>query len=400
MTTAAAEPATRWDLVALGFLAGVVGMFQTAKMSVVLPQIQAEIGFSLVGASWSVTIVSLTGALFGVLAGRVTAEFGPVRTLVASLLLATAAGLLTAVAGSPASFLAARFLEGFGYLLACAAAPAMMAFAANGRDRGLAMAIWGAFVPVSVAIMSLAGPGIAEATGWRGLFLASAVSVAVVAGMVAAAGRDPAPLGRGIGRRMGAILVEAPAVHARLYRSPVALGTGVAFMAFAALQVGIIAMLPSYLASRGMSLAGAGVVLSAITPFAIAGTAVATLLVRLGAPDGPTLLAAMAAMGVTGAALFAVPATALPLILAGAALFTAGGVVASVIFAGVPKRGGGPEGVALLSGLIVQFGNIGSLTGAPLVAAFAEAWGWESAPVAVAALAAVGIAGVLMARRE
>lgn len=399
--TAAASPLdrTRWSVVLLGFLAGVAGMFQTAKMSVVLVDVQRDIGLTLVEASWTTTAVSVTGALFGVVAGRVVAEFGAVRVLVLALVLSAASAVATAVAVAPGLFLALRVFEGLGYLLVCSASPAMMAAAAAPRDKGTALAIWGAFVPVSVAVMGVVGPPLALDQGWRALFLASAIPLALLGGIVAAVTRDDAPVGPGIGRRLVSIAAEAPAVHARLYRSLERLGLGVAFTAFAALQVGVIALLPTYLTEAvAIDTATAGLILSASAPFAVAGTVVAGVLVRLRAPDMASAVVAFVLMGATASLLFGGTASTALLVAAGVAFFTAGGVVGSVIFASLPRRSTPGIGVALLSGLIVQFGNVGSLTGAPILAGVAEGWGWTAVPAAIAAMTVVGIAGSIAAR--
>lgn len=389
---------TRWGIVAIGFLAGIVGMFQTAKMSIALVDVQRDIGLTLVGASWSTTAVSITGALFGVVAGRIVAEFGAVRTLVAALALSAVAAVSTAVLHDPAAFLSSRIVEGIGYLFVCTAAPAMMADAAATRDKGVALAIWGAFVPVSVSIMAFAGPFVVAAAGWRALFLASAAAVGAVGAVVALAAADRVPLGPRIGGRLAAVAAEAPRVHARLYRSSARLGLGTAFMAFAAMQVGLIALTPAYLTEgRGLDAATAGAVLSVTAPFAIVGTALAGFLQRRGVADRPTAVAGFLAMAASAAGEFLVGSDPLAVAAAGAVFFTAGGVVGSVIFAGLPRRGVGPAGVALLSGLIVQFGNLGALTGAPILAAVAESAGWSGIPVALAAMAALGVAGTLAA---
>jgi hypothetical protein len=87
------------------------------------------------------------------------------------------------------------------------------------------------------------------------------------------------------------------------------------------------------------------------------------------------------------------------LVAIGAGFYTAGGVVAAVVFASLPKLVTATTGIALLSGLLVQFGNIGALLGAPILAAVADHWSWGAATVALATMAAVGAAGVLATRR-
>ncbi len=401
MTTAAAGTArTRWGIVALGFACGVVGMFQTAKMSVALIEVQRDIGLSLVAASWSITVVSLTGALFGVQAGRITSEFGAARTLAAALMISAVAALATALIADPAWFFAARLTEGIGYLLVCAAAPAMMAEHAAPRDRGLALAIWGAFVPVSVSIMAVAGPPVILEEGWRMLFLASAATAVVALVVVLAAVGGGRLRGGAAGAGLARVLASAPADFAVLYRAAGPMGLAIAFMVFAGMQVGFIALQPSFLVdARGLSLADAGIVLSATTPFAILGTVIAGVLLGLGAGGVPMAVAGFVGMAAGGGMSFLAPPQLAPLILAGAVFYTAGGVVASVVFASLPARTAPGRDLALLSGLMVQFGNIGALLGAPILAAVASLAGWGAAPWAISGMAAAGVAGMLMSRR-
>jgi MFS family permease len=400
MTTATVEDRTRWGVVALGFLAGVVGMFQTAKMSVALVEVQRDIGLSLVAASWSVTAVSLTGALFGVQAGRISGDFGVVRTLVFALVLSAVAGFATATLSDPAAFFAARVAEGVGYLLVCAAAPAMMAFAAAPRDRGVALSIWGAFVPISVSLMSVVGPPIVVAAGWRTLFVASAASALVMAVLVVAAtGLGPRPDGR-FGRKLAAVLRETPRDLGRLYRSPPAIGLAIAFMAFAATQVGFIALMPTFLlVDRGLDIVTVGLILSVTTPFSVLGTVIAGVLQRISVADAPVAIAAFVGIAATGYAFFAAEPTLAVLLACSAAFFTAGGVVAAVAFASLPKLATASIGIPLLSGLLVQFGNVGALLGAPILAGVAERVSWAAVPAALAAITLVGIGGILLGRR-
>jgi hypothetical protein len=87
------------------------------------------------------------------------------------------------------------------------------------------------------------------------------------------------------------------------------------------------------------------------------------------------------------------------LIVVGAAFFTAGGTVAAIAFASLPKLATASLGIPLLSGLLVQFGNVGALLGAPVLASVAEGIGWAAVPLALTAMNALGIAGILLGRR-
>jgi hypothetical protein len=126
---------------------------------------------------------------------------------------------------------------------------------------------------------------------------------------------------------------------------------------------------------------------------------IAGVLQRFGAPDAPVAVAGFAASAATGAAFFGVEPDLTVLIAVGAAFFTAGGTVAAIAFASLPKLATASLGIPLLSGLLVQFGNVGAQLGAPVLASVAEGIGWAAVPLALAAMNALGIAGILLGRR-
>lgn len=391
---------TRWLVVAVGFLCGIAGIFQTAKMSVALVEVQQAIGLDLVAASWSTTVVSLTGALFGIQAGRFVAEAGVERSLILALVVSTLGALATAAIGHPLLFLASRAFEGIGYLLVCTAAPALMAAAARPADRGVALAIWGAFVPVGVSVMGLAGPPVLEASGWRMVFVLSALTLPAMMVLVLAMRRGPRPApGPALGRTLAGVLLSSRHDLGRLYARPSAIAFGSAFLAFAAIQVGLIALLPTYLElAVGLDAGAAGRFLSIITPFAIAGTAVAAVLLRLAAPTRAIALAGFVGMAAGSAALLTPGLGEPALLAAGAGFFTAGGLVGSALFASIPLRSSQEADIGLYSGLLVQFGNIGALVGAPILASVVDGADWSGARLVVLAMAVAGGLAALVDR--
>jgi MFS family permease len=400
MTTVALPDRTRWGVVMMAFACGVVGMFQVAKLSITLDDVRQDLGLSLVAAGWSLTIVSLIGVILGVQAGRIAGSFGLAKTLVAAQVLAALAAAGSAAATEPVTFFIARAVEGAGYLFVCTAAPALMAAVAKPADKPVALAIWGSFVPVSVAIMALVGPPIVDAAGWRGLFWINAAVLLGAAFMVQmlAPERERA-LGNRAPIRFGAVLRQAARDHIDLYRSRRAMGLGLSFLCFAALQIGFIALTPTFLTSeRGFSVADAGVVMSLSAPFAVAGTVVAGILQRFRVPDAASGIACFAIAGLATGAVFAWTFGEVTVTVLAAANFGFSGVIASLCFARVAKLAKSGTEVALFSGLIAQFGNLGALVGAPAMAAVAEAWGWPAVAGLITAVSAVGAAGFVFGR--
>jgi len=183
---------TSWSKVVLVCAAGVPAAIALGKISLVAPLVQAELGLSLPQLGWATSTITAVAALFGTPAGLWSGRYGARRTLLAGLVVMAMAGGAGAVARGLVMLLAARVVEGVGYLLVVVAAPALLVCLTTDRrggadrDRAAALAGWGAVIPLGFAIGAAAGGTLAQAIGWRGwlglssvLPLAAAVAVAV-----------------------------------------------------------------------------------------------------------------------------------------------------------------------------------------------------------------------------
>src|SRR5919202_1398646 len=112
---------------------------------VALPTIKTDLHFSQESLQWVVTAYSI---LFGgvlLLGGRMADLIGRRRLFIAGLALFTASSLLDGLAGSEGSLIAFRALQGLGAaLVSPAALSILMTTFPEGRERNLALGIWGA----------------------------------------------------------------------------------------------------------------------------------------------------------------------------------------------------------------------------------------------------------------
>ncbi|MBA3595425.1 MAG: MFS transporter, partial [Polaromonas sp.] len=180
--TAPAPQQTDWIAVAVVFLSGVLAALQVGKVVIGLPALREELGLSLGAAGWLMAMFALLGVIGGIPAGAMVKRFGDRRLLILGALalgLGSAAG---AVASSLVTLLAARLLEGAGFLLVMVAAPVVLQRLAAPRDRDLTFAIWSTFFPTGMAIALLSG---AALQGWRGFWLANALLAGLLAMLVA-----------------------------------------------------------------------------------------------------------------------------------------------------------------------------------------------------------------------
>ncbi len=166
-------------------------------VNVALPSIQGDLHASFAQLQWVVDAYALSLAALLLTAGSLADIFG--RRLLFSIGLAvfTAGSLLCALATGPLFLVLSRAGQGIGGAVMFATSLALLAQAFHGRERGTALAIWGAVTGAAVAVGPVLGGIITTGWSWRGIFFVNipigAVALAVTARRVAES-RDP---GRG-----------------------------------------------------------------------------------------------------------------------------------------------------------------------------------------------------------
>jgi cyanate permease len=161
----------------------------------------------------------------------------------------------------------------------------------------------------------------------------------------------------------------------------------------------IAGLLPTLLVDRlGLSVAAAGT-LSALTVIANAlGNLSASVLLHRGTPLWSIIAVAFACMGVASIGIFA-DAPPLAVVALAALSLAVTGLVPASIYAATPGVAPSPALLAVLVGLLVQAANIGHLLGPVVLGAWADRWGWSSAPMLFGAVALAGIGAALGLRR-
>src|SRR5688572_769656 len=102
---------TRWGLVFLLILTGVIAAFQVGKGAIAVPTLRDDLELTLYFASWIVGALGGLGAFIGVPAGLVLSRFAPRRTLIAGLITIGVASIAGALAPSGPLLLITRVIE-------------------------------------------------------------------------------------------------------------------------------------------------------------------------------------------------------------------------------------------------------------------------------------------------
>jgi EmrB/QacA subfamily drug resistance transporter len=140
-------------------------------VSVALPSIQHDLGFSAAALQWVVTAYTLALGTCLLLGGRVADALGRRRTLLVGLATFTAASAIAGASRTPALLLAARALAGLGAALAIPAALALIAVTfAEGSARNRALGFMSASMDVGMVVGAVLGGVITSLLGWPWVF--------------------------------------------------------------------------------------------------------------------------------------------------------------------------------------------------------------------------------------
>src|SRR5436853_2096352 len=171
----------RWSALALIVTAQFMVILDVAIVNVALPSIKSDLNFSQTNLQW---VISAYAIMFGgvlLLGGRLADLLGRRRLFVAGLGLFALSSLLCGLAWSESSLIAFRAIQGLGgALLAPAALSLLMTTFAEGRERNLALGIYGAASGSGAAVGVLLGGVLTSYLSWSWIFFIN-VPVAVAA---------------------------------------------------------------------------------------------------------------------------------------------------------------------------------------------------------------------------
>ncbi|MBE1492248.1 DHA2 family efflux MFS transporter permease subunit [Plantactinospora soyae] len=212
-TSGSSVPRSRW--VALGVIASAMLMtiLDGSIVTVAMPAIQRDLGFSSAGLSWVVNAYLIAFGSLLLLAGRLGDLLGRKRMFLAGTALFTAASLLAGVAGSPAVLIVARFLQGVGSAAATAVSLGILVtLFVDRRERGTAIAVFSFTGAVGATLGSVLGGLLTDALDWHWIFFIN-LPIGLAALVVA---RPVLPRDRGLGLGAGADVLGALLVTAGL----------------------------------------------------------------------------------------------------------------------------------------------------------------------------------------
>ncbi|WP_436790115.1 MFS transporter [Yinghuangia sp. YIM S10712] len=138
---------------------------------VAMPDMAGDLDASFADLQWVLDAYSLALAAVLLAVGSLADRFGRRATFVAGTLVFTAASVLCALAPDTATLIAARAVQGIGASAMFATTLALLGHVYEGRDRSVAIGVWGAVSGAAAAVGPIAGGLLTEHFGWEWIFL-------------------------------------------------------------------------------------------------------------------------------------------------------------------------------------------------------------------------------------
>ena len=165
------SPRLKWLGLALLATVQFMVVLDIAIVNVALPSIQTDLEFSQANLQWVISAYALVFGGFLLLGGRAADLLGRRRIFMLGLIAFTIGSLLCGLAWSEASLIGARAIQGLGAATISPAALAiLMTTFAEGRERNIALGVWGAVGGFGAAAGVLLGGVLTDALSWEWIF--------------------------------------------------------------------------------------------------------------------------------------------------------------------------------------------------------------------------------------
>ncbi|MCC3272610.1 DHA2 family efflux MFS transporter permease subunit [Arthrobacter zhangbolii] len=173
-----------WGLLAISL--GVATIIMDATIvSVAIPSVVGDLGISSTQIQWVQEIYTLLFAALLLTWGRIADRVGRRRIMLLGVVIFVGASLMCALAGSGGLLILGRALQGLGGSMILPTTLALLNANFQGRERGIAFAVWGSTIGGMAAVGPLLGGWLIENASWRWAFgINLPVGALVIAGLL------------------------------------------------------------------------------------------------------------------------------------------------------------------------------------------------------------------------
>jgi EmrB/QacA subfamily drug resistance transporter len=164
------SPRTRWIGLFVISLAVSLIIVDSTIVNVAVPSIVDELGITSTEVQWVQESYTLVFAALLLVFGTLGDRFGRRRMLVIGVIIFMLASVWAAFADSGSALIAARVVQGVGGAMILPSTLSTLNATFQGRERGIAFAVWGSTIGGMAAVGPLLGGWLTTAYSWRWAF--------------------------------------------------------------------------------------------------------------------------------------------------------------------------------------------------------------------------------------
>lgn len=177
------SPRSPWLVLAVLAVAQFIDTLDVTIVNVGLPHIRSSLHFSADGIQWVISAYTLMYGGFLLLGGRLADVIGRRTMLIAGLSLFGISSLAAGLAPGSTEMIIFRGLQGLGGAMIAPAALSLLTVTfPSGRERNIALGVWGSLAGLGGTFGVILGGALIDALSWRWIFL---VNVPIIAVLVA-----------------------------------------------------------------------------------------------------------------------------------------------------------------------------------------------------------------------
>ncbi|MEV4317550.1 DHA2 family efflux MFS transporter permease subunit [Actinocrispum sp. NPDC049592] len=140
-------------------------------VTVALPDMASDLQASFTGLQWVLDAYALALSALVLGAGSLADHIGRRKVYLGGLLVFAVASLVCGIAPGPEVLIIARVVQGIGGAAMLATTMALINVTYHGKERGIALGIWGATIGVAASAGPVLGGVLTEYLDWRAIFL-------------------------------------------------------------------------------------------------------------------------------------------------------------------------------------------------------------------------------------
>ena len=159
-----------WTALTLVLLAQFMVVLDVSVVNIALPSIGRDLSFRTGDYQWAVSAYVLCSGGLLLFGGRLADLLDRRAVFLTGLAAFTSASLASGLAGDASTLLVARGVQGVGAAMLTPAAMSIVMTTYTGRQRQLALSVWGAIASSGIAAGVLFGGLLTSAAGWRTVF--------------------------------------------------------------------------------------------------------------------------------------------------------------------------------------------------------------------------------------